>query len=96
MKSPPFRGAHLKDPFFRRLSAPDKKAFWKIFSSLELSDSARDLFERMVDRDPKTRFNIADVLDHAWLKSGEILPDSELIKEFGFRDEILQKLAAEE
>jgi 5'-AMP-activated protein kinase catalytic alpha subunit len=31
-KFPPFRSAHSKDPYFRRLSAQDKKAFWKIFS----------------------------------------------------------------
>lgn len=30
-KCPPFRAANLKDPYFRRLSSPDKKAFWKIF-----------------------------------------------------------------
>jgi len=30
-KSPPFRAANSKDPYYRRLSAADKKAFWKIF-----------------------------------------------------------------
>lgn len=52
-KSPPFRGAHMKDPYFRRLCASDKKAYWKIFSALELSDLAKDIFERMSERDPR-------------------------------------------
>lgn len=32
-KCPPFRTADMKDQYFRRLSAPDKKAFWKIFAA---------------------------------------------------------------
>jgi serine/threonine protein kinase len=53
-KSPPFRAANLKDPYFRRLSASDKKAFWKIFtnSNLEIEDRFKDLFERMSERNP--------------------------------------------
>jgi serine/threonine protein kinase len=31
-KCPPFRSAHLKDPYFRRLCNSDKKVFWKIFN----------------------------------------------------------------
>jgi serine/threonine protein kinase len=58
-KCPPFRGAHMKDPYYRRLSAPDKKAFWKIFSGMDLSDMARDLFEKMAEKDPKDRISIA-------------------------------------
>lgn len=51
-KCPPFRAAHLKDPYYRRLCATDKKAFWKIFSGLEIDEKARDLFEKMTERDP--------------------------------------------
>lgn len=53
-KSPPFRAANLKDPYFRRFSASDKKAFWKIFSNsnLEIEDRFKDLFERMSERNP--------------------------------------------
>ena len=68
-KCPPFRGAHLKDPYFRRLSAQDKKAFWKIFNCMEISEMAKDLFEKMAERDPKLRINISDIKDHPWLKS---------------------------
>jgi hypothetical protein len=28
MRSPPFRRAHLKDPYFKRLCASDRKPFW--------------------------------------------------------------------
>lgn len=66
-KCPPFRAAHLKDPYFRRLSSADKKAFWKIFASLEIDDKFKDLFERMTERDPSTRANIQDVQQHTWI-----------------------------
>lgn len=76
-KSPPFRSAQLKDPYFRRLSAADKKAFWKIFAGCtqETSDMAKDLFEKMTERDPKHRINLADIKVHPWLK-GESLHES--------------------
>ena len=57
-KCPPFRSAQSKDPYFRRLSSPDKKAFWKIFVSLDLNTSARDLFERMTEKDSDSRFTL--------------------------------------
>ena len=63
-KCPPFRSAHMKDPYFRRLSASDKKAFWKIFNGIEIDDKAKDLFERMTERDSKQRANIAEIVEH--------------------------------
>ena len=66
-KCPPFRSAHLKDPYFRRLSASDKKAFWKIFNSLDIEDNFKDLFESMTERDPSLRTNISDIRDHQWM-----------------------------
>jgi serine/threonine protein kinase len=57
----------MKDPYFRRLSATDKKAFWKIFASLDIDDRFRDLFERMTERDPNNRASIQDVKEHSWI-----------------------------
>lgn len=37
-KCPPFRAANTKDPYYRRLSAPDKKAFWKIFTGIDIEE----------------------------------------------------------
>lgn len=37
-KCPPFRAANAKDPYFRRLSAADKKAFWKIFNGIDIEE----------------------------------------------------------
>ena len=66
-KCPPFRAAHLKDPYFRRLSSQDKKAFWKIFNSLDIDDDFKDLFEKLSERDPKLRFALHDIKNHKWL-----------------------------
>jgi hypothetical protein len=42
----------MKDPYYRRLCAQDKKSFWKIFQGLDIDDDLKDLFERMIERDP--------------------------------------------
>jgi serine/threonine protein kinase len=36
---------------------------------MEISDMARDLFEKMAERDPKQRINLSDIKDHPWIKS---------------------------
>jgi serine/threonine protein kinase len=87
-KSSPFRSAHLKDPYFRRLSSVDKKAFWKIFSGTEISELGKDLFERMTEKDPKARLSIADIKGHPWLK-GEVLDESLLASDLDIRSETL-------
>ena len=71
-KCPPFRFAHLKDPYFRRLSSCDKKAFWKIFNGIEVAEEAKDLFERMTEREPEQRASIAEISEHRWVKSGDV------------------------
>ena len=93
-KSPPFRAAHLRDPYFRRLSAPDKKAFWKIFSVQPVSEYARDLFERMTEKDPKVRINITQIKNHDWLK-GDLMDDLSLAEDLEVRSQIIQKLIQE-
>jgi hypothetical protein len=59
-KCPPFKKATLKDPYFRRFGASDKKAFWKIFSNsnIEIEDRFKDLFERIAERNPHSRLSI--------------------------------------
>lgn len=94
-KSPPFRGAHLKDPYYRRLTAHDKKAYWKIFGALEISDIFKDLFERMAERDPQARISINNVKEHPWF-CGDTLDYELLAQELELRSETVQKLMAEQ
>lgn len=90
-KCPPFRSANTKDPYFRRLSAADKKAFWKIFSTLELNENVRDLFEKMTEKDADSRYSISEVKAHQWLESSnkqyeeEGLKMEEMLKEIELR-----------
>ena len=67
-KCPPFRAAHLKDPYYRRLCASDKKTFWKIFSGLDIDERAKDLFEKMTEKDSSQRASIEGVIDHNWME----------------------------
>jgi serine/threonine protein kinase len=90
-KCPPFRAAHLKDPFYRRLCSSDKKAFWKIFNGMEIDEKAKDLFERMTERDPTIRASIDDVLKHSWMKEST-LDLEHLINEFDARNLIVEKI----
>ena len=92
-RSPPFRGAQTKDPYYRRLCAHDKKAYWKIFGSLELSDEAKDLFEKMAEREPTARLSVSQVLEHPWVKA-EMLDGEQVLAELGRRSEALQGEAA--
>ena len=52
MRSPPFRKAHSKDPYFKRLCATDRKHFWNIFKGIHTSTEFKDLFEKLTKRDP--------------------------------------------
>jgi serine/threonine protein kinase len=74
-KCPPFRSAQMKDPYFRRLCSADKKAFWKIFNSLEMAEHVKDLFEKMTDRDPTARQSVLEVRGHPWLSGPNISKD---------------------
>lgn len=83
-KCPPFRAANSKDPYFRRLSGLDKKAFWKIFNGIDIEDQVKDLFECMTDKDPISRLDIQCVKEHLWYK-GNILPKAELVTDIEAR-----------
>jgi hypothetical protein len=45
MKLGPFRRAHLKDPYYKRLANKDKRVFWKIYQGFPSTAEFRDLFE---------------------------------------------------
>jgi serine/threonine protein kinase len=49
-----------------------------------LSELAKDLFEKMTERDPKSRYNIELIKKHDWFK-GEAVDDLELIKDLEIR-----------
>lgn len=55
MKFQPFRRAHPKDPYYKRLAHKDKKYFWKIYKDSKTSPEFKDLFERMSSHLPKDR-----------------------------------------
>ena len=66
LKCAPFRRAHLKDPYYKRLYK-DKRAFWKIYQSLPSSKQFKDLFEQMTCFDPQKRLSPENILEHEYL-----------------------------
>ena len=67
MRSPPFRKAHLKDPYFKRLSASDRKPFWNIFKGIPSSQEFKDLFEGLTKREPEERLTLKHIANHEWM-----------------------------
>ena len=64
MRSPPFRKAHQKDPYFKRLCASDRKPFWNIFKTIPSSQEFKDLFERVTRREPEDRLTLKHIINH--------------------------------
>mmetsp|Transcript_23689 Transcript_23689/g.23390 ORF Transcript_23689/g.23390 Transcript_23689/m.23390 type:complete len:83 (+) Transcript_23689:887-1135(+) len=78
-KCPPFRTAQIKDPYYRRLCSHDKRAFWKIYDVYyNFDNSFKDLFEKMIERDPEKRISLEQILEHPWVASGDVLSLSSL------------------
>jgi len=50
-----------------------------------MEKSFKDLFERMIERDPQKRITIEQILDHDWMHNGEILNSHLLAEELGKR-----------
>jgi serine/threonine protein kinase len=71
MRCPPFRKAHMKDPYFKRLCAPDRKSFWNIFKGIPSSPEFKDLFEKLTRREPEERLNLNHILAHHWLNQSD-------------------------
>jgi serine/threonine protein kinase len=90
-KCAPFRSANSKDPYFRRLSSSDKKAYWKIFKDFGAEIFAKDIFEVMTERDPSRRATIDELRQHNWFLE-DFLSDAEMLEEFEARTRILEKI----
>jgi hypothetical protein len=58
MRCPPYRKAHAKDPFYKRLCAPDKKHFWNIFKGIPSTPEFKDIFEKMTTYNADERLSI--------------------------------------
>jgi serine/threonine protein kinase len=78
MQSPPFRRAHLKDPYFKRLCAADRKPFWNIFKSIAVTSDFKDFFEGLTKKDPEERFGMKQIFQHPWLLSTDQMDSNEL------------------
>lgn len=93
MRCSPFRKAHAKDPYFKRLSASDRKPFWNIFKNTPSSAEFKDLFEKLTKRDPDDRISLKQALNHQWfLNSDMLLEDTYFREEIKQRFETVQKL----
>lgn len=90
MRCAPFRKAHMKDPYFKRLAGSDKKSFWNIFKGIPSSAEFKDLFELASRRDPEERPSLDKILKHRWMEF-EKLGEKEFREEIFRRYEVIEK-----
>ena len=74
----------MKDPYFKRLAAQDKKSFWNIFKGIPSSAEFKDLFEIASRKDPEERPSLEQIINHRWM-------DFEKLGEHEFKEEILRR-----
>ena len=72
MRCPPFRKAHHKDPFFKRLCNQDKKHFWNIFKGIPCSNEFKDIFEKLSRKEPEERLCMKEIMAHKWLEGEKL------------------------
>ena len=61
MRCAPFRKAHIKDPYYKRLANHDKKSFWNIFKGIPSSPEFKDLFEKTTRKEPHERLTLEEI-----------------------------------
>ena len=65
-----FKIATKSDPFYCNIISKDYNIYWseveKNLSDITLSQEFKDLFIKMIKRDPKERISIEDILEHPW------------------------------
>ena len=93
MRCAPFRKAHIKDPYFKRLAAQDKKSFWNIFKGIPSSAEFKDLFEIASRKDPLERPSLEKIMNHRWMEY-ERIGDPEFREEILRRFEVIEKTGA--
>lgn len=81
MKFQPFRRAHPKDPYYKRLALKDKSKFWKIYKGQQMSEEFKDMFEMMICHEPTHRLEASQVLRHQYLADKEMHAYPEDVKQ---------------
>lgn len=67
----PFKKASGDDAIYRYVINGDMEAFWNAHSGENVSDSFKDLFQRMIDPNPCNRLSIKDIKTHRWFKGAK-------------------------
>jgi hypothetical protein len=47
----------------------------------------------MMDRDPSSRINLEEIIEHEWIKEGQVLNRGALTKELDSRGRIVERIA---
>lgn len=83
----------MKDPYFKRLAAQDKKSFWNIFKGIPSSAEFKDLFEIASRKDPEERPSLDKIIHHKWMEF-EKIGQQEFEEEILRRFEVIEKTGA--
>jgi len=73
----PFKIATKKDKYYKYVVKQQWAKFWASFkTSKDIGDDAKDLLQRMLQRDPKNRATLGDIKAHPWF-NGEGYTDDQ-------------------
>ena len=94
-----FKHANQNDNFYRLIINPQNHAqYWEFFNNLNLSQSFKNLFVRMVAQNPNQRPTIDQILNDEWMQeinnlnnNQRIALENQVLQEFQNREVLLQQ-----
>ncbi len=93
--SPPFEGPMKTDWWFSRILAGNYPGFWSGHPKVKISNEAKDLIQRLLTVRPDSRIQLAEVLQHPWLRDHKPLSPSVLHQEMERRWKIADQSSEE-
>jgi len=75
----PFKRAAANDPWYKCIAAKKFYKFWKSHSNDKLSDNVKNILEQMLAYQPRERWTIEQLQNHAWCKETSY-NEQELVK----------------
>ena len=91
---PPFTRAEPSDPFYKLICANRADLFWRAHSKNKprpdyFSDDFKNLITSLIQFDPATRIQMADVINHPWVKNPDCATLEEIHIDFANRKAII-------
>lgn len=88
----PFNRAETEDRYYKLIHSQKWEKFWKIYSKDTISEEFKDLFSKMMKKNPKDRLTIDQIRAHPWF-SGKVAKPERVRRSLYRRYKKIQKQA---